>query len=93
MAQRESLAMRAAHAESVPGLQPFERVVRFQQNEQDLVAACGVRRAPRGGHDTVRIHSVRNDSRLAFERHLGAFMHDRGLARTDVAAGLAFGRR
>jgi hypothetical protein len=83
--------MRSSHAERVPYLQPLEGVVRFQQDQQHLVGARGIGRAARRGDDAVRLHGIGNDRCLALEGDLRPIVLDRGLAGTNVAAGLAFG--
>ena len=90
-AKREALAMGAAHAKRVPSLQTLERVVGLQQNQQHLIRGRRVGRAACRRHHAVRLDGVGDDGGLAFQRDLSAFVHDGRLARTDVAAALAFG--
>ena len=91
--QRKTFTARAAHAESIPTIQPIKRVVGLEQCDENLVRTGGLGRAARGGEDAIGNFGVGDDCRLPFQRYARAAPLDRRRARAHVAAGAALGGR
>ena len=82
----------AAHAERVPADLPLERVVVLEEDDENLIAARRVGRAPRRRDNGVGGLAVGDDGRHAFELDAAAFMgFDRSRAVAQIAAAVAFG--